>query len=154
MPRFKQLSALARNLVYSVFGVLMITGAGWMFAQTKPDDPSWEHFPSLLMKIHGAAAMVALILLGYLFNHAKIGWRMKKNRASGLSVIFVYLFLIISGYGLYYASDENFRALISRFHSWIGLGALIVLAVHVLIGRTIRINRAKRTNQGAIKSSG
>src|ERR1700730_13672246 len=38
MHRFKQLSALARNLVYSVFGILMITGAGWMFAQTKPDD--------------------------------------------------------------------------------------------------------------------
>jgi putative flippase GtrA len=145
MHRFKQLSAIARFTVYGIFGALVVTGAGWTFAQAKLDDPGWEHLPSLLMKIHGAAAMGALILLGYLFNHVKIGWRMKKNRSSGLSVVFVYLFLIISGYGLYYASDEYLRALISRWHTWIGFGTLALLALHVLIGRAIRKKRERRT---------
>jgi len=151
----QQLSLLVRSFVYLVFGVLFLTGTAWMFAQTKLDNERWEHFPTLLLKIHGAAAMIALILLGYLLNHIRIGWEIRKNQTSGTTLVLVYLFLTVTGYGLYYASDENFRTLISQWHSWIGLGVLILLAVHVLIGRTIRLkrNRLRQQEQSSRRAS-
>jgi hypothetical protein len=144
MLRFKHLSAFARSTVYGIFGILIVTGIAWMYAQLRVEDPVWEYIPNLLMKIHGAVAMLALILLGYLFKHIKIGWRMKKNRTSGLGVLFVYVFLIVSGYSLYYAGDENSRTFISRWHSWIGIATMVVLALHVIIGRSIRLHRESR----------
>jgi cation transport ATPase len=155
MHRFKQLSAFARLTVYLIFGSLFITGLVWMYAQPKMDDPAWEHVPGFLMKIHGAAAMLALVLLGYLFNHIKIGWRMKKNRTSGLGVLTVYIFLIVSGYGLYYCDDENLREFISWWHSWIGFGTAAVLVAHIFIGRSIRLrreNRAERSKGANLKT--
>jgi hypothetical protein len=55
----------------------------------------------------------------------------------------VILFLTVTGYGLYYAGDEQLRSLISRWHTWIGLGVFLLIPVHVLIGRALRRKRSR-----------
>jgi hypothetical protein len=76
-------------------------------------------------------------VLGVLTAHVKRGWRANKNRPSGMMLLAVNGFLIVSGYGLYYAGNENFRAWLSRWHGWIGLSIGVILPAHVLLGRVI-----------------
>ncbi|MEA3209389.1 MAG: hypothetical protein QOE70_2446 [Chthoniobacter sp.] len=124
-------------LVYATFGALLITGAGWMFAPTPLEGQGWEQLRPLLLKIHGGAAMAALLVLGALVTHIRRGWSADKNRLSGALMIALNAFLIATGYGLYYAGEEGLRAWLSRWHAWIGLGVFILLPTHVIAGRII-----------------
>jgi hypothetical protein len=131
--------------VYVSFGMLLLTGAGWMLAQQRLEDPAWERVPGLLLKIHGGAAMAALLVLGALVNHIRRGWNANKNRLSGALLIALNTFLIVTGYGLYYAGDEATREWLSRWHAWIGLVVFVLLPAHVIAGRLIirRLHRQK-----------
>ena len=142
MKNFKlRLRPLTEFSVYSVFGVLLVTGVVWMVVQSNPDEGNPT--ASLMLKVHGAAAMVALILFGALINHIRNGWRAKKNRASGIPMLLVIVLLIVTGYGLYYAGDEQLRSLISRWHAWIGVGVFLLLPAHALLGRALRRKRVQ-----------
>jgi hypothetical protein len=132
-----RLSRPFKAAVYLAFGVLLLTGAGWMLAQRHLEEEGWEKIPRLLLKIHGAAAMLALLLLGALTLHIKRGWLANRNRLSGALLVAVNVFLIVSGYGLYYASDDTLREWLSRWHAWIGLGIFVLLPAHVIAGRWI-----------------
>ena len=123
--------------VYLSFAALLGTGAGWMYAQGRLEDQGWETFPGLLMKTHGGAAMLALIVLGALSAHIRRGWKADRNRLSGALLIGVNAFLIVTGYGLYYAGGEALREWLSRWHAWIGLGFGVLLPAHVIAGRLI-----------------
>ncbi len=126
-----------KALVYLSFGALLLTGAWWMYAQARPDGLHWVALPRLLMKIHGGAAMLALLVLGALTAHIRRGWKADKNRLSGALLIAVNVFLIVTGYGLYYAGGEALREWLSRWHAWIGLGSGVLLPAHVAAGRLI-----------------
>ena len=126
-----------KALVYLSFGVLLLTGAWWMYEQSHLDDLYLVTLPRLLMKIHGGAAMLALLVLGALTVHIRRGWKAHKNRLSGALLMAVNVFLIVTGYGLYYAGGEALREWLSRWHAWIGLGAGVLLPAHVLAGRLI-----------------
>jgi uncharacterized membrane protein len=140
MKRSKlRLNQFSEFFVYLIFGILLITGVAWMVFQAKPGEG--DQVSSVMLKVHGGAAMVSLILLGALINHMRKGWKSRKNRTSGLTLVLAILFLVITGYGLYYAGDEQLRSLISQWHTWIGLGIVLLLPAHVLIGRAIRRKR-------------
>jgi hypothetical protein len=143
MKGFKlRLNLLTEFFVYTIFGALLITAGVWLWAQSNLRPEST--IPSLPMKIHGAAAMAALILLGALLNHIRRGWVAGKNRSSGVTLVTVYLFLILTGYGLYYCGDEQLRSIISRSHTWIGFVLVILIPGHVLLGRALRRRRRAR----------
>ena len=91
------------------------------------------------MKIHGAAAMAVLILVGMLLNeHVRLAWRARRNRANGSIFLSAFAFLIITGYGLYYAGGERLRAWTSWVHLATGLALPILLLIHILLGRRTR----------------
>ena len=132
-----RLSRPLKGTVYLAFGVLLLTGAVLMFPDYLPPGESWGRFPALSRKIHGGAAMLALLVLGALTAHVKRGWKAAQNRLSGVLVLALNAFLIATGYGLYYAADEDVRAWLTRWHGWIGLGTLALLPAHVVVGRII-----------------
>jgi hypothetical protein len=136
-----KLSVRHRIWLYSVFGVLFATGLGWWLIhrtesaelqtglEIRPVEP-W------LMKIHGAAAMLGLIILGALIPlHIKRSWRARRNRGSGSSMITVCILLIVTGYALYYAGGDHLRALASTAHLVLGLGFPVLLIWHIICGR-------------------
>lgn len=89
-----------------------------------------------MLKAHGAAAMLALLLLGTLIPlHIKRAWHAGKNRLSGAAMVGWFGVPTITGYGLYYSGGETMRQWISWIH--LGVGALIVplIAWHVVAGR-------------------
>jgi len=135
--------------VYVSSGALLLTGAGWMFAHARTDEQEWASIPPLLMKIHGGAAMLALLVLGALVTHIRRAWKANTNRLSGALLIALNAFLIVTGYGLYYAGDEGLRAWLSRWHAWIGLGTFILLPAHVIAGWIIirRLHARKAAKQ-------
>jgi len=148
MKRSKlRLSLFTEFFVYLVFGILLVTGVAWMVFQARLDEGN--HVSSLMLKLHGGAAMISLILLGALINHMRKGWKSRKNRTSGLTLILAILFLVVTGYGLYYAGDEQLRTLISQWHSWVGLGIVLLLPAHVLIGRAFR-RKSKRSRPSLV----
>jgi hypothetical protein len=148
MKRSKlRLSLFTEFFVYLVFGILLVTGIAWMVFQARLDEGN--HVSSLMLKLHGGAAVVSLILFGALINHVRKGWKSRKNRTSGLTLILAILFLVVTGYGLYYAGDEQLRTLISQWHSWVGLGIVLLLPAHVLIGRAFR-RKSKRSRPSLV----
>ena len=148
MKRSKlRLSLFTEFFVYLVFGILLVTGVAWMVFQARLDEGN--HVSSLMLKLHGGAAMISLILLGALINHMRKGWKSRKNRTSGLTLVLVILFLVVTGYGLYYAGNEQLRSLISQWHAWIGLGIFLLLPAHILIGGALRRKRSRSSDRSA-----
>jgi peptidoglycan/LPS O-acetylase OafA/YrhL len=92
-----------------------------------------QNHPSqvMMLKIHGAAAMGFLIILGVVLRHIRPGWRRKQQRPSGLSLISVCGFLILSGWALYYVGDEQSRNWMSISHSLLGVLLPIFIFFHV-----------------------
>jgi hypothetical protein len=128
---------------YGVSAAVFLTGAAW----------AWLHYCSSranqfgtanpaetwLLKAHGAAAMLVLILLGTLLPlHMKFALRAGRNLRTGFTLFAVFGFLCLSGYGLYYAADEQLRAWTSAAHLWVGLALPVFLSLHVWRGKTTR----------------
>jgi len=111
-----------RALVYAALGLLFLSGLLW---QT-----GWER--SLLMKIHGAAAMATLVLLGALLaRHVPTGWSAGTNRISGVAVLVASAWLCITGYALYYSGSEALRYWAGETHFWIGVGVAALFGLHL-----------------------
>jgi hypothetical protein len=134
-------------LFYAVLALLFVSGAAWAYAQYLVSSPN--EFPqsakSFALKIHGAAAMATLVLIGtILTTHVRFAWRARRNRANGIVVMSVLAVLTVTGYGLYYAGDERLRAWSSWSHLAAGLALPAVLVLHVMLGRSTRSKADKR----------
>ncbi len=91
------------------------------------------------MKIHGAAAMAILVLVGVLLNgHVRFAWRARRNRGNGALVLSAFGILTITGYGLYYAGGERLRAWTSWIHLAVGLALPLLLILHIWLGKRTR----------------
>ncbi len=136
-----RLSKTHERWIYVISGVLFLSGVGWLVAHyffapanefgvtAAPSEPWW-------LRIHGAAAMAALIVFGTLFpGHIARAWAFGQNLKSGLTMIGILAALILTGYGLYYAGDEETRPWISLVHWGVGIVAVAGLITHVRLGK-------------------
>jgi len=131
-----QLSARHRRWIYLTGAVLYATGAGWLFDRYLGHHDLPTAASAWYMQVHGAALLAFLIACGALLpNHVVLGWRLGRNRRSGALMLGVVAALVLTGYGLYYAAEERWRALLSLSHWLIGLAAALVLALHVALGK-------------------
>jgi len=139
-----QLSRRHRAWLHSTFIVLFLSGAGWWIlhrwfqvdtgfgAQLHPAQ-RW------LLPLHGAVAMLVLILVGTLIPvHIKRGWQARRNRPQGVVFIAFIALLIGTGYALYYAGGESLRSGASSAHTAIGLALPAMLLWHIVSGRRTR----------------
>jgi hypothetical protein len=93
------------------------------------------------MRVHGAAAMVTLVLTGGVVAlHTPSGWRERKNRFSGLAVSVALIAIAATGCGLYYFGGESARMTASLSHWILGLILPAVMALHVWFGRRARVS--------------
>lgn len=133
-----RLEPLHRRLLYLSFGILWGSGALWLLVQWFKD-PELGAARTLLqtfvMKLHGAAMLIFLAMLGTLFTHVRRGWILKANRLSGGFNIGLNSLLALTGWLLYYTADESARQWASLVHWSIGLAALPLLSAHIWFGR-------------------
>ncbi len=135
-----------KRWLYVMCGSLFLSGLGWLLAHflfAGPNDFGEPHHASepWWLRIHGATAMGFLIAFGSLLpGHAARAWQARKNYRSGLFMVGLVATLVLTGYGLYYAGDEQTRPWISAVHWAVGLAAAAGLLLHVYLGK----RRARR----------
>jgi MFS family permease len=140
-PDSIRLKRLQRYFLYGVLALLFLSGVVWTYwnylaasaGDFETSAKAWA------MKIHGAAAMAVLVLIGMLLNrHVRFAWRARRNRANGSVFLSAFAVLTITGYGLYYAGGEMLRAWTSWIHLVLGLVLPILLMIHIFLGRRTR----------------
>jgi hypothetical protein len=146
-----RLSRRRRHLIYAIGGTLWLSGALWLichyFLMTKgpfgdtpsPLEPWW-------MRLHGAMAFGALWLFGLTWGvHIVAGWKTGRQRITGSIAAGVLAWLVISGYLLYYLTDDTWRNVSVLAHWTVGLALPVLLALHIVMGRK-RATRSVQSN--------
>jgi len=142
--------------LYATGGLLFASGIAWVVMHylftghgdlgdtPHPSEPWW-------LRIHGAAAMAFLIAFGSLLpGHISRAWQARRNHRSGMFMIALISALIVTGYGLYYAGDEDSRPWISLVHWIIGAVAAAGLPLHVYLGRRKLATKRSGVAGGAV----
>jgi cbb3-type cytochrome oxidase subunit 3 len=139
-PDSIRLKRLQRYFLYAVLALLFLSGVAWAYWNYLRSPGDFEiSAKTWAMKIHGAAAMAVLVLIGMLLTaHVRFAWRARRNRANGSVFLSAFAVLTITGYGLYYAGGERLRAWTSWIHLAVGLALPILLLIHIFLGRRTR----------------
>jgi hypothetical protein len=148
-----RLSPRLRRFTYAVLALLFASGIAW-WALARWGEVETEFGPGphpllpWLLRLHGAAAMLTLFLVGYLTPiHALRAWRARLNRTSGIGLVAALAVLTLSGWLLYYAGSEPVREVASASHVWLGWALPAIVVLHVWRGRIER-RRQARTRRG------
>jgi MFS family permease len=146
-PDSIRLKRLQKYFLYAVLALLFLSGVAWTYwnylaASAGDFEISSKNWA---MKIHGAAAMAVLVLIGMLLTgHVRFAWRARRNRANGSVFLGAFAVLTVTGYGLYYAGGERLRAWTSWIHLVVGLVLPILLLIHIFLGRRTRHSASTR----------
>ena len=134
------MNAALRRALYACMAALAATGV--LYAIPRYGDLYLERdwptvvSPALLMKVHGALAIWALLLLGGIWRtHVRARVRRPDNRVAGLVLVAAMAFLTASGWLLYYAGSRGLREFSSLAHTACGVAVLAVMLWHVRRGR-------------------
>lgn len=128
-----RLTSLQKFLTYFSILLLLFSGIAWLvFNFFINHDSSFRFLVPWFLSIHGAASYVFLVVFGMLLStHIFFNWRVKKNRRpSGIILTALFFILILSGYGLYYTGNDEFRDFISYLHWIIGIFCSLICGIH------------------------
>ena len=139
-----RLGSTHRAWLFGTFATAFVTGLAWwglhrwfqVNGEFGPAPHPAEHW---LIRLHGAAAMLTLILLGSLLTqHMRRAWLARRNRRSGTLLLALNALLALTGYALYYSGGESLRAFASNAHLVLGLALPALLILHIAFGRRTR----------------
>jgi hypothetical protein len=128
-----RMSAALRWTSYLIFALLWLSGCAWLVlhyllpqqGQFGPLPNPWE--PGIL-RVHGLLAVAGVFLLGWISGgHIVDRWPLYRARVSGPFLAVLAVFLVASGYALYYTTDR-LHDLAATTHEILG-GAGIFLAL-------------------------
>jgi hypothetical protein len=143
------LGPLQKRSLYAVTAALCLSGAVWIWlryfgAVQGTFGPEPSPLQPVFLKLHGAAAMTFLVVLGALLpQHVALGWRTKRQRPSGASILAVCAALTATGWCLYYAGSDGLRAYASWIHTVLGLALPAFITLHARLARkrkTVRMS--------------
>jgi hypothetical protein len=139
-PGFR-LERWQRRSIYASGIALLLSGALWLVLRyfLRPAGEFGETVHPLepwAMKLHGAAAMAALVFGGSLIHvHIRRALKARRNLVTGWAMIGTLLFLVLTGYGLYYIAGEEDRWVWSALHWIVGLAVAVLFVLHIVLGR-------------------
>jgi hypothetical protein len=142
-----KLSPRHQGWIYAIFALLFATGVVWLVAKRWLATPgefgeTASPLAPLAMQLHGAAAMVFLVLVGTLLQgHVRQAWNARRSRLTGGGMLAGVALLVASGYGLYYLGGEETRAAVSLVHWAVGLVLPVWLVWHVRASKRARVIR-------------
>jgi Na+/H+ antiporter NhaC len=128
--------------VYLSFAALLLTGIAWLildnWVRTKgefgPEHHPAEHW---LLIAHATGAYSFLVVVGALIPvHIPLGWRQKRNRVVGVTILSLCAVLALTALALYYLGADVPRSWASLVHWTVGLAAAPILLIHVTGGRS------------------
>jgi hypothetical protein len=93
-----------------------------------------DHHPAqeILLRIHGIVAYGTLLCLGYLLHsHVQPGLKGKRKKRTGITMISIFSFLILTALIQLYGPDSAFRDNSGLLHFYAGLSLPIFLGIHL-----------------------
>ena len=96
-----------------------------------------DHHPAqeILLRIHGIVAYATLLSLGYLLRaHIQPGLKGKRRKKSGLAMVSIFSFLILTALIQLYGPDSAFRDNSGLLHFYVGLSLPVLLGIHLIRG--------------------
>ena len=83
------------------------------------------------LRLHGFFAIVFVLGLGSLMRvHIPLSWRVGERRVGGVTSLVISVVLVLTGYWLYYGTEEFFRESARQIHIVAGLALPIALVIH------------------------
>jgi hypothetical protein len=125
-----------RRTTITALLLLWLSGAMWIvfhyfFPAHTDFGPAPNPLEPVLMKIHGAIAVFAVALLGWVSGrHITDNWPRVKKRVSGITMLVTYIVLVLSGYSLYYLLQDELRERVGQVHEVLGAIAIGIAVAH------------------------
>lgn len=131
-----------RLAAYWASALLLASGGLWLVAHyllPLPEFAARHPLEPWAMRLHGGATLFGLAVFGSLWgDHVLPAWKQGRHRSHGGALALFWLVLILTGYGLYYLSDEGIRAFASISHITLGTILPVGLGMHVSLARRLR----------------
>jgi hypothetical protein len=130
LPLFTHIAVVLLLSLSFISGLVLWQGQRIQARTT--ETPVWFHASVVL---HGGLNPFLCVLFGYLCcHHIRLGWELRANLVTGITMEIVFGGLILSGIGLYYAGAAESRDLCVQTHRILGLLLAPVLGIHWLAG--------------------
>lgn len=139
MPRASdrlRMPARGRLTVYLILGTLWLTGCAWLvleefFESTGPFGATPHPWEAAVLTLHGIVAVISTYLFGWLTaRHLLARWPARSRRLSGATLAAFFVLLTISGFTLFFVSDDRLQRLAALAHDALGLGILVFAIQH------------------------
>jgi hypothetical protein len=133
-----------RVAVYVIVGVLWLSGCGWLyldqFLELRGPFGAVPHpWQAPLLLIHGVAGVISLYLFGWIgARHILHWWIVGLRRLSGGSLAALFALLVVSGFALFFLSDDAWQHRTVLIHDSIGLAITLFAMQHWFLGRRNR----------------
>ena len=131
-----RMPAWMRRAVYGVGLLCALSGVLWLlfhhFVQVEGEfGPVAHPLERTWIVLHAGTAFLAAWVLGLIWlGHVRRGLGLGRKLPSGVSLVLLVAFLMLSGWGLYYIGDDAWREWTATAHWVVGLGAAVLLLVH------------------------
>jgi hypothetical protein len=127
-----------RRITICALLLLWLSGTWWvalhyLFPAHTDFGPAPNPLEPTLMKVHGAVAVFAVAMLGWISaRHVADNWSRSRKRASGIAFLSAYILLVLSGYALYYLLQDEVREWVGRVHEVLGVASVAIALTHWL----------------------
>ena len=144
MPRAPQriiMSGNQRWIIYTLTTALWLSGSLWLYLDqlAKHRDPFGSErnpWQSAMLTAHGVLAVAAIYLLGWVTaRHIAYWWNLDRRRISGSFLSGVLGLLSISGFALFFLSDDRWQQYAAIVHDVLGVAVAMLVIPHWFLFR-------------------
>lgn len=91
----------------------------------------------VVVALHALVSFIAIAIVGALSTiHMRREWHHKRNRVSGITLVSIFVFLSLSGLGIYYFGNETLSLFSSMSHMIVGILILGFYVWHLMYKKT------------------
>ena len=135
MPTRKRLA------IYMLLGTLWLSGCAWLaldqfFASRGQFGMTPHPWAPAILLVHGIVAILSMYLLGWVTaRHVLRWWPGRLRRVSGGTLAALFVLLSLSGFALFFVSDDRWQHLAALAHDALGLGITVFAIQHWFFAR-------------------
>ncbi|MDP9082742.1 MAG: hypothetical protein M3N50_03130 [Pseudomonadota bacterium] len=146
--RLARMAWRQRVAIYCILGTLWLSGCVWLlldsfFAPAGQFGKTPHPLEPALLLMHGILAILSMYLLGWVSaRHVLRSWPGRLRRVSGGILSAFFLVLTMSGFALFFATDDRWQHGSALLHEVLGILVTVFAIQHWLFARRRDIRRA------------
>jgi hypothetical protein len=141
IPTQSSIPARQRAAIYLVLGGLWLSGCVWLLLdqfvkRSGPFDAAPHPWQPTILLIHGIVAIAGMYLLGWVTAcHVLRWWPSRLRRLSGGTLATFLTLLVVSGFALFFVSDDQWQRIAAVTHDVLGVGVTVFGIQHWFFAR-------------------